>query len=170
MKKKLLFPLIAALLLVPWPVAYAYDSVKAANDSVTIMAADASTAPQIQAFGHAIGGVNAGELFRVDTAATGVDTHFTLYMTNTDEMVDCYRYMTLHIVIYVQSGIDQWQKVTAAGGTAPDIYLTMQGGCVSFTLPANATYKITVENGCFYCYGVNSAGHIVAPNFNLAAD
>ena len=165
MKKKLLFPLIAALLLAPWPIVYAYDSVSAANLPVTIVAVDVSAAPQLQAFGHAIGGVSPGELFRVDTSGTLVATLFSLYITNTDELVECYRYMTLNVGIYVQTDTYQWQEVTASG----DIYLTMQGGLVNFTLPGNAIYKITIEKGCFYCYGANSAGNIAVPNFSLTA-
>ena len=169
MNRKFLFPLIAALLLAPWPIVYAYDSVKAANVPVTIQAVDASAAPHIQAFGHAIGSVSPGELFRVDTSATGVDTLFTLFITNTNELVNCYRYMTLNIGIYVQTNTGGWQKVTAAGGTVPDVYLTMQGGLVSFTLPGNAAYKITIDKGCFYCYGANSAGNVAVPDFNLTS-
>jgi len=165
MKKKLLLLLVAALLLAPWPIVYAYDSVNAANVPVTIAAADASAAPQMKAFGHAIGGISPGELFQVDTSTTGLYTLFTLYITNTDELVECYRYMTLNIGIYVQTDTYQWQNVTASG----DIYLTMQGGMVSFMLPGNAIYKITIEKGCFYCYGANSAGNVTVPNFNLTA-
>jgi len=166
MKKKLLFPLIAALLLAPWPIVYAYDSVSAASAPVTITAADASVAPQVKAFGHAIGGVSPGELFRVDTSTIGMDTLFTLCITNTDELVKCYRYMTLNIGIYVQRDTAQWQKVTASG----DFYLTMEGGMVSFFLPGSATYKITIEKGCFYCYGANAAGNITMPVFSLTAN
>jgi hypothetical protein len=165
MKRKLLFPLIAALLLAPWPITYAYDSVNAANAPVTIAAADISAAPQMQAFGQAIGGVSPGELYRVDTSATSTDTLYTLYLTNTDELVKSYRYLTLNIGIYVRTGTDGWQKVTAQG----DFYLTMQNGLVSFTLPGNADCKITIEQGCFYCYGAGAAGKIAVPVFNLAA-
>jgi len=169
MKRKLLFPLIAALLLVPWPIAYAYDSVKAANIPMTIEAADPSAAPQMKAFGNAIGSVSPGELFRVDTTGAA-DTLFTIYLTNTDELVSSYRYMTLNIGIYVQTDTDRWEKATTfTGGTSPDIYLTMQGAVVSFTLPGSAKYKITIEKGCFYCYGVHSAGNIAVPEFNLTA-
>jgi hypothetical protein len=45
----------------------------------------------------------------------------------------------------------------------------MQGGLVSFMLPGNATYKITIDKGCFYCYGANPAGNIAAPDFNLTS-
>jgi hypothetical protein len=165
MKKKLLLPLFAALLLAPWPIAYAYDSVNAANLPVAISPANVSVAPQIQTFGHAIGSVSPGELFRVDTSTIAVDTPFSLYLTNADELVECYKYMNLNIGIYVQTDTDQWQKVTSSG----DIYLTLQGGCVTFTLTGDAVYKITIDKGCFYCYGANSAGNTSVPVFNLAA-
>ena len=165
MKKKLLFPLLAALLLAPWPIVYAYDSANGANVPVTITASDAAVMPQMQAFGHAIGAISPGELYRVDTSTIGVDTLFTLYLTNTNELAECYRYMTLNIGIYIRVDTNQWQKVMASG----DIYLTMQGGTVSFTLPGNAIYKITIEKGCFYCYGANSAGSIAVPAFDLTA-
>jgi len=163
MKKKLLFPLIAALLLAPWPIVYAYDSANGADVPIAIIASDAAVMPQMQVFGHAIGGISPGELYRVDTSTIGVDTLFTLYLTNTNELAECYRYMTLNIGVYVRADTNQWQKVTASG----DIFLTMQGGTVSFTLPGNAVYKITIEKGCFYCYGANSAGNIAVPAFNL---
>ena len=167
MKRKLLFPLIAALLLAPWPVAYAYDEVRAADMPLTIVAADPSSAPQIKAFGHAIGSVSPGDLFQVDMSSIAVDSVFTMYLTNADELVHSYRYLTLNIGIYVQTDIDRWEKLTAAAGeTLHDIYLTMQGGLVSFTLPGSARYKITIEQGCFYYYG-SGAGSIAIPGFNL---
>jgi hypothetical protein len=165
MKKKLLLPLLAALLLAPWPIVYAYDSVNAANLPVAISPANVSVAPQMQAFGHAIGSVSPGELFRVNTSTIVADTPFSLCFTNTDELMKCYRYMNLNIGIYVQTYADQWQKVTDSG----DIYLTLQSGLVTFNLTGDAVYKITIDKGCFYCYGANSAGNIAVPVFNLAA-
>jgi hypothetical protein len=164
MKRKLLLPLIAAVLLVPWPIAYAYDSVTASNTPVAIQAADESIAPQMKAYGNAIGSVSTGELFRVDTASMQADTLFTLYLTNTDELTNGYRYMNLNIGIYVQTEAGQWEKIIA-GANSVDLYLTMQGGLVSFVLPGGAQYKITVDKGCFYCYG----GGAAAPSFNLDA-
>ena len=170
MKRKWLFPLIAAIFLVPWPIAYAYDEVKASNTPMTIEAADPAAAPQIKAFGNAIGSVNAGDLFQVDTSGKGVDTVFTIFLINTDELIHSYRYMNLNIGIYVQNDAGQWEKVNAfAGETLPDIYLTIQGGLASFTLPGNARYKITIEKGCFYCYGISGARSIAIPQFNLTA-
>jgi hypothetical protein len=170
MKRKLLFPLVAALLLVPWPIAYAFDEVKAANLPLTIAAAEPSLAPKMEAFGNAIGGVTPGDLFQVDTSGIVVDTQFTIYLTNTDELIHSYRYMTLNIGIYVQTDTDRWERATASNGDAfQDVYLTMQNGLVSFTLPGNARYKITIEKGCFYCYGVNPGESIASPEFNLTA-
>ena len=168
MKRKLIFPLIAALLLTPWPVAYAYDEAMAINAPMTVEAAEPATAPKLNAFGNAIGGVTPGDLFHIDSANSTADTLFTLYITNIDELVYHYRYMTLNVGIYVQTGIDQWGKVTWGEGDTPrETYITMQNGMVSFMLPGYAKYKITIDKGCFYCYGIAGDNYAVSPEFYL---
>jgi len=168
MKRKLLFPLIVALLLAAWPVAYAYDNALADNIPTTIEVADPSTAPQLNGFGNAIGKVTPGDLFHIDTSGVTADTLFTLSITNTDELVHSYRYMTLNISIYVQADIDRWEKVnTGSGEIPPETYITMQNGTVSFSLPGCAKYKITIDKGCFYCYGAKSNNSVPVPEFYL---
>jgi hypothetical protein len=168
MKRKFIFPLIAAFLLAPWPVAYAYDEAMAANTPTSIEAAEPAAAPKLNAFGNAIGGVTPGELFRIDSSNSTADTLFTLYITNTDELVDRYRYMTLNIGIYIQADTDRWEKVTWGEGEMPrETYLTMQSGMVSFMLPGYARYKITIDKGCFYCYGTGADRSAVSPEFYL---
>jgi len=148
MKRKLIFPLIAALLLTPWPVAYAYDEVMAVNMPMSIEAAEPAAAPKLNAYRNAIGGVTPGDLFHIESASSTADTLFTLYITNTDELVHYFRYMNLNIGIYVQTGIDQWEEVTWGEEEAPrETYITMQGGMVSFVLPGYANYKITIDKG-----------------------
>jgi len=168
MKRKLLFPLIAALLLAPWPVAYAYDNALAVNIPTTIEVADPSMAPQLNGFGNAIGNVTPGDLFNIDTSNMTTDTLFTLSITNTDELVHSYRYMTLNIGIYVQADINRWEKVnTGSGEIPPETYITMQNGTASFSLPGCAKYKITIDKGCFYCYGAKSNNRVPVPEFYL---
>ena len=168
MKRKLLFPLIVALLLAAWPVVYAYDNALADNIPTTIEVADPSTAPQLNGFGNAIGKVTPGDLFHVDTSGVTADTLFTLSITNTDELVHSYRYMTLNIGIYVQADIDRWEKIyTGSGEIPPETYITMQSGTVSFSLPGCAKYKITIDKGCFYCYGAKSNNSVPVPEFYL---
>lgn len=168
MKRKLLFPLIAALLLAPWPVAYAYDEALAVTTPVSIEPAEEAAAPKMNAYGHAIGGVTPGDLFHIDFSNTTADTHLILYITNTDELVHQYRYMNLNIGIYVQTDNDQWEEVTwGEEATRREIYLTMQGGMTEFTLPGYANYKITIDKGCFYCYGFGANENAVSPQFYL---
>ncbi len=168
MKRKLLFPLIVALLLAPWPVVYAYDNALADNIPMTIEVADPSTAPQLNGFGNAIGNITPGDLFHIDISGVTADTLFTLSITNTDELVHSYRYMTLNIGIYVQADIDRWEKIyTGSGEIPPETYITMQSGTVSFSLPGCAKYKITVNKGCFYCYGAKSNNSVPVPEFYL---
>lgn len=170
MKKALFLISVLILLLIPCSVAYAYDGAKANETSMTIEPADATSAPHIDAFSNAIGGVEAGDLFFIDVSNTPLDTPFTLYMTNVDELVHSYRYMNLNVGIYVQTDTGSWDKFNAITGEPyPDIYLTMQNGLVSFTLPGNAKYKVTVDKGCFRCYGVSPGITIEIPSFYLTA-
>jgi hypothetical protein len=168
MKKKLAFMFILALLLVPCTVAYAYDDAAAATGPVVITSPESGSLPQFNVYGNAIGGVTPGEIFFIDTSSSDADTIFTLYITNADELVHSYRYMTLNIGIYVQDGTGAWEKVpTGADENSRGIYLTMQNGSVSFVLAGGASYKITVEKGCFYCYGLNAERKYALPDFYL---
>ena len=168
MKKKLIFPLLAALLLIPWPVAYAHDNALAGQAPIQIEAADPAAVPQWKAYGNAIGGVTPGDLFYINSGNNTADMPVTLHMTNTDELVHNYRYLTLNVGVYVQTGTDQWEKATAGNGELlPDTYITMLNGKVSFTLPGYAKYKITIDKGCFYCYGTDTGESAASPEFYL---
>lgn len=168
MKRKLVFPLIAAILLTPWPVAYAYEDAAAGNTPTSIEAARPAATPQINALGNAIGGVTPGDLFYIDTFDRTADTLYILYLTNADELVHSFRYLTLNIGIYIQADADRWEKVNLSEGETPrELYLTMQGGMVSFTLPGDARYKITIDKGCFYCYKTSAEKSAALPEFYL---
>lgn len=170
MKRALFLTFTLILLLIPCGAAYAYDSTNAAETSMIIKAADEASAPHIHAFGNAIGGVEGGDLFFIDISGTSLDTPFTLYMTNLDELVHSYRYMNLNIGIYIQTDAGNWEEMSVTvEETIPDIYLTMQNGLVNFTLPGNAKYKVTIDKGCFRCYGVSPEGNIAIPDFYLTA-
>ena len=98
------------------------------------------------------------------------DIPVNLYITNTDELVRHYRYMNLNIGVYAQTGSGQWVKAAVRDGeTLPDIFITMSNGHVSFTLSGHARYKITVDKGCFYCYGTSDGERAVPPAFYLTA-
>ena len=167
MKRKLLFPLIAALLLAPWPVAYAYDEALAINSPGNVEPAEVAAAPRLNAFGHSIGSVTPGVLFYVESANTTNDIHLSLYITNADELVHQYRYMNLKIGIYMQTGIDEREEVTWGEEAPRDIYITMQSGMTELTLRGYTNYKITVDKGCFYCYGAGMSEKAAFPQFYL---
>jgi hypothetical protein len=170
MKRALFLISILILALIPCSVAYAYDGPNATETSVTIEPADKAAAPHIDVFGNAIGGVKAGDLFLIDASSIAIDTTFTLYMTNVDELVHNYRYMNLNVGIYVQTNTGSWEKISVMGGEPyPEIYITMQNGLVSFTLPGKAQYKVTIDKGCFRCYGVTPGKNIAIPSFYLTA-
>ncbi len=172
MIKKLIFPIAALLLLAPWPIAYAYDNTTAGTQTIQVEVAEDSAAPTMNISGQTIGGVTApGDLFYVDTTNNPTDISVTLYLTNTEELVHYYRYLTLNIGIYVQIGTNRWEKATASNGTAiPDTYLTIRNGLVDFTLPGYARYKITVDSGCFYCFKTGTDRESISPQFYLSVE
>ena len=168
MKRKLIFLLLAILLLTPWPVAYAYSDRATGQAPIQVEAAAAANTPKLSAFGNAIGGVTPGDLFYIDTGNSTADIPVTLYITNTDELIHYYRYLTLHVGVYIQTDTAQWEKATAGNGELlPDTYITMLNSKVSFTLPGYAKYKITIDKGCFYCYGTGTDESAMSPAFYL---
>jgi hypothetical protein len=166
MKRKLLFIIVATFLLFPWTVAYAYDDAAASTGPVTITSVPTNDLPQFNVFGNAISGVTPGDIFVIDSTGTDIDSSFTLSLTNIDELVHNFRYMTLKIGIYILNGNSAWEKAPDSEYPS-DIYLTMQNGAVSFTLAGNAKYKITVDKGCFNCYCIGSEKTVALPGFYL---
>ena len=173
MKRNIIITLAVALLLAPWPIAYAWEGVNAdTTDAASIMPADPAYAPQIKAYGNAVGSITPGELFQVDTTGTQADTTYELTITNINELVSSYRFMNMKIGIFVQSGNEtgNWQKLDELNGEQlHDIYITMFGDKVGFTLPGGARYKVTIDTGCFYCYPVKPGTAIPIPSFYLAS-
>jgi hypothetical protein len=165
MKRNAIFILLAALFLTPWPVAYAYGDSIGVSSPVQITAAEQEAMPKWNAYGGAIGSVMPGDLFYIDTDNATVDNTFTLYITNTDELVHGYRYITLNVGIYVQINDDAWKKITPGDDYTADTYLTMKNGQIDFTLPGYGNYKVTIDKGCFYCYA--SDKKIATPTFYL---
>jgi len=171
MSKKLFFPLIAVLLLMPWPVAYAYDDGSGGTGVVEIEVAELSAAPRWTAFGSAIGGVDeSGDLFYVNASHAPDDLLVTLYFTNTDEIMHYYRYLNLQVGVYAWIA-DRWEPaVGVSGKLIPDTYLTMRNGMVCFTLPGYTKYKVTIESGCFYCFRADVGDGSVSPKFYLTVE
>jgi hypothetical protein len=169
MKKNVFFVLIAALLLAPWPVVYAYDGVNADSETSYIQPAETGAGPQMQAYGNAIGSVTPGDLFIVDMTPANGDTYFELIISNANELVTDYRFMNLKVGIFIQGADEQhWNRLTASNGDAlPDIYITMFSGKADFVLPGGSKYKIVIDTGCFYCYGKRSGVEIASPTFYL---
>jgi len=176
MNKKLLrklFPVIAILLLAPWPIAYGHDAsgAEAGQETVQIEVAEASAQPSWTAFGNAIGGVEAGELFYIDATDNPADIQVTLCLTNTQELIHCYRYMNLEVGIYIKDGTGEWEKALGANGEpTPDTFITMRNGQVSFTLSGYANYKVTIDGGCFKAHPTTAENGSGSPQFYLEVE
>ena len=171
---KIFIPLIAVLLLAPWPIVYAEDYASAAskNESIQIEAAEPSVMPSWQTFGGAIGGVdNPGDLFYINVSENLTDILVTLHLTNTKELNSCYSYLILKVGVYVQDDTGEWNPASSDDGTpVPDIFITDRNGRVSFMLPGYAMYKVTIDSGSYYCFRTQTNGGGVSPQFYLTAD
>ena len=160
---KRFFPLIVLLLLAPWPVAYAHDISDGVlgEETVRMEAAEVSTQPTWTAFGKAIGGVTPGDLFYINATDNPADIQATLYITNAQELIGCYRNLILEVGVYAESDTGEWEKAST------DTFITMRNGQVSFTLPGYAEYKVTIDGGSYYCTTANSDSGSLSPQFYL---
>ncbi len=174
---KRFFPLIALLLLAPWPVVYAhtYTDDMAGQDTVRIEAAEASATPSMAVFGKAIGRVTPGDLFYIDASDNQThnqaDIQVNLYLTNTQDLINYYKYLILKVGVYVENDAGEWEKASMGNGELiDDIFITMRNGRVSFTLPGLAKYKVTIDSGNFYCFSVSGDKSSFSPQFYLEVD
>lgn len=170
---KRIFPFVALLLLTPWPVAYAYDASDGVvgEKTIRIEAAVDSVQPTWTAFGRAIGSVTPGDLFYIDATDNPADIVTTLYITNAQELVGCYRNLILRVGVYTEGVGGEWEKASLSNGEpVPETFITMRNGQVSFTLSGLTEYKITIDGGSFYCITTSTGSSSLSPQFYLEVD
>ena len=157
---KRIFPLIALLMLLPWPVAYAFDVTGADQDAVQIEVAEPAAQPSYNVFGKAIGSVDPGELFYIDATGNIEDTVATLYLTNANELVNHYIFLMLKVGVYIEND-GNWEKAYARNGELiPETILSMRNGQVSFLLPGYAKYRVAIDGGSFYAINAHDDGNL----------
>ena len=172
MRKKLVFLLLATFFLLPWPVAYAYDQDFGEPAAVRVEVAETGSEPIWEVFGGAIGGLEQPrDLFYVDAGESPEIVPVNLYFTNAYELARSYRYLILKVGIYARDDSGQWQPAPGVGGgRLPDTYLTMRHGQVSFDLPGDVSYKITVDSGSFSSFPASVGAGDISPRFYLSVD
>ena len=170
-KRRLIFILLTALLLIPWPVAYAYGNDMAGLEAVQIEVAEASARPSWNVFGRAIGGVKPGDLFYIGATEEAADITVNLYLTNTPELSHYYRYLILKVGIYAETNAGEWEKASKGNGELiPDTFITLRDAQVGFTLPGYTKHKITIDSGSFYCTTISTDSGSLSPQFYLTVD
>ena len=165
---KQIFPLIALLLLLPWPIAYAADVAGGtSDDEVSIEIAEEALKPSFTAWGKAIGSVPAGDLFYIDATNDTADKVVILYLSNANELINHYTFMNLKIGVYVDSN-GEWEPASGSDGKLlPETMLSMRNGQVSFLLSGFAKYKVSVNGGAFYCTNANNDDGGLSPQLFL---
>ncbi len=171
---KRLFPVLAVLLLAPWPVAYAYDfndDVVGSNE-VRLEIAEAPSQPAWQVNRNVIGGVREPiDLFYIDTADRAADARVNLYLTNTEELRSGYRYMILNLGIYKEASDGRWEKISGSDyENMTDFFITLVDARLSFSLGGYGKYKITIDSGSYYFTGTGDGVGGLSPRFYLTTD
>ena len=171
---KKIFPLLTVLLLAPWPVAYAHDynnGTIGQDNAIRIEVAGPSVTPTWTAFPRTIGGVTTpGDLFYLDASQNAADITVNLYITNTHKLSHCYRYLILKVGVYSESKASVWEKAYQANGEPiTDVFITLSDARVGLRLSGYTKYKITIDNGSFYCTTTNSGSGSLEPQFYLKA-
>ena len=163
---KRLFPYIAFLLLIPWPVAYAFDDA-GGQDGIQIAVADESVKPALTVFSKAIGSVESGELFYINASGNSADIVATIYLTNPQELIKHYSYFIFKVGVYVQTN-GEWEKASGSDGSIiSDAILSMKNGQISFALPGYANYMVGIDSGAFYSTNAGANGSSLSPQFFL---
>ena len=166
-----LFPFLF-LFLLPWPIAHA-TSISELTDggTVRVEVAEPSARPSYTAFGRAVGGVsNPGDLFYIDATNSASEIKVTLYLTNAQQLIRHYQYLILNTGIYVENGEGEWERALASNGEpVPKTIISMQNGRVSFLLPGDARYRVSIDGGCFYCRRASADSSSMSPQFSLEA-
>jgi len=79
--------------------------------------------------------------------------------------------MNLEVGIYIKNGTGEWEKALGANGEpTPDTFITMRNGQVNFTLSGYASYKVTIDGGCFKAHPANTDGGSGSPQFYLEVE
>lgn len=164
---KWIFPIIALLLLLPWPIAYAYEISDAGQDTIQVEVAEPSAEPNFTAWGSAVGSVNPSDLFYIDATNNTPDIVTTLYLTNAQDLIGHYTFMILNVGVYVEVN-GEWEWASGSDGNpVPAAVLSTRNGQVSFFLPGYAKYKITIDGGCFYCHNADPDRDGLSPQLFL---
>ncbi len=165
---KLVLFLLAAWLLTAPPIAFAYGSSITEEEAARVEAAGSAALPGMRVFGKALGGVIPGDLFYIDATSGPADITVILSLTNSNQLINCYRYLILKVGVYVRDDLGEWKKaLTADGQPIPDDFITLLGAQASFTLAGYAKYKITLDGGSFYCTTTDAGSESLLPQFHM---
>lgn len=157
-------------------IAYGHTSNGATLDGtvesdIQVEAAPLTAAPSAIFYGNAIGSINPGDLFYIESANVTQDIVATLYLTNVDTLIHKFKYMNLKVGVYYEVAEGQWERALNRDGSIfPDILLTMKNGLVTLSLPGRARYKVTLDGGCYNSHPYYANSDNSAPQFYLEVE
>lgn len=194
MKKKIIFALVALLLLGGTAITFSQNSasasvsitaggnggeistvkdVAAANTDTKLKHSTGTDAPYTghtaswSPFINTAGTVTEGDLYYVDTTGYTGDVLVTVYMTNAGMLVKDYTYLNLLVNVWSNPSGSWVQAARADDSPIGSVYLTEINGSVSMVLLGDNKYCITIDGGSYYCISTSAAGGSLEPAFYI---
>lgn len=165
MLRKTIIIIFAIALLTPWPVAFAYDNGELNPLSCTVSVAPDANQP-FTVYGQMIGSVPTINLFTIDATNRQWDTSATLYITNTADLVKCYRYLIMECQVFLRLEDNSWKEVTSnCASSYQNSIISLRNGHIDFMLQGGGYYMVTIAQGSYYC--TNSQADESTPYFFL---
>jgi hypothetical protein len=119
-----------------------------------------------------------GDLYYINASGTQGNVLVSLFLTNPDKLSVNYTYLNMQVNVYVKGskyvaptalvvGVNDWEQASLVGGSLiGNVYLNLTNGFVSFLLPGNKEYVVTIDSGTFYSINNDTSTGALSPTFN----
>jgi hypothetical protein len=194
MKKKIIFALVALLLLGGTAITFSQNSASAsvsiaaggnggeistvknvtdANADTKLKYSTGTEAPYTGVSAswspvvNTAGSVTHGDLYYVDTTGYTGDVLVTVYLTNAGMLVKDYTYLNFQVNVWSGTSGAWIQGARADDSPIGSVYLNQINGSVSMVLLGDTKYCITIDGGSYYCISTSAAGGSLSPAFYI---
>jgi hypothetical protein len=111
------------------------------------------------------GAISPGDLYYLKSSNFSGNILVKIYLTNTAALIKNYTYLNLKINVWTRTA-DSWVQAKLADGSKFEpLYLSLTGADISFVLPGNAQYCISIDGGNYYCIDTDAAGGSLSPEY-----
>lgn len=136
-----------------------------------------SSAPSWSPTANSAGSVaTSGSIAVIDASQVSTNVIVNVYITNLASLAQAYSSFAFPIDVWTSTNGSSWSQSSVVSTSPFSSYLTDTSGVISFSLPPNAYYDITMEGsddatiggGSFYC--ISTSNGSLSPSFYVTAN